>query len=359
MSAEILLAGSLVVSLVLYVITGGADFGAGVWSALAVGERGTRRRKVIDHAIAPIWEANHVWLILIVTILFTGFPRAWAVISTVLHIPLTLLLVGVVLRGAAFAFRTNDVELRPNRDDAASVWWARVFGWSSILTSIMLGIVIGAIAGGNLAVPASPSYYDAYVAPWLGLFPLLVGAFALALFGYLAAIYLTFETGDADLRDDFRRRGLAAGFVAVLVGITILVTAATHGPDIHEGLATTAWGWAALAVAGVGGAAGLCALWMRAYRTARACTVVQVTVIVFGWAASQYPYLVPPSLTIGQAAAPDTVLELLLWCLAAGALLLFPSLYVLYRVFKPHTLDLPNVGGANTGLGAPPDFRAR
>ena len=335
-SLELLLAGALVTSLVIYALTGGADFGAGVWSVWGRGARASRRRKLIDHAIGPIWEAHHVWLILVVTILFTGFPRAFAVMSTSLHLPLTALVIGIVLRGSAFVFR-NDELVAGREEDGPSKLWGRLFAWSSMLAPVMLGTTIGAIASGRL-VPRSQTFYDAYVATWLAPFPILVGCFALALFGYLAALYLIFETNDRELQEDFRARALVAWWVVAVLGIAILMLSRRAAPEIYGGLVRTAWGHVTLASAAVAGLAGPFTLWRRLYGVARISAALLVAVILFGWALSQYPYVIVPSLTLSDAAAAPATLRLLLWSLVAGAFVLFPSLAYLYSVFKSHAL---------------------
>jgi cytochrome d ubiquinol oxidase subunit II len=336
MPLELVLGGMLLGALVLYVLTAGADFGAGVWSLLARGARRRAHRPLIDRALAPIWEANHVWLILVVTILFAGFPPAFALVSTTLHLPLTALLVGIVLRGSAFAFRTHDA--RPHSEqDASQVFWSWIFAGSSIVAPLMLGTTIGAIASGRLAGRA-PSFFDSFVAPWLAPFPLLVGCFALALFAYLAATYLIFETEDRGLREDFRRRALWSWAVVSAIGIAVLTLSRQSAPEIYDGLTNTAGGLVTLAATAAAGLLGLVAMLVRSYELARAGAAAQAALIVFGWAVSQYPYLIVPDLTVAEAAAPDVTLHLLIWSLVAGGLVLFPSLYYLYRIFKSHAL---------------------
>ncbi len=355
MMLELLLGGILLTSLIFYVLTGGADYGAGIWSMLTRGASGHRQRGLIDSAIAPIWEANHVWLILVITLLFAAFPRAYAVISTTLHIPLTVFLIGVVLRGSAFAFRTNDVEPR-NEKDSAQVVWARVFAWSSLLASFMLGMIIGAIASGRLAGRPS-TYYSTYVAPWLAPFPLLVGCFAVALFAYLAAMYLILETNDRHLQEDFHTRAVWSGLVVAVLELGILMLSQKGAPEIYEGLTTTVGGHLTVVFTNAVTWFSMLALWRRWYRTARVTAAIQVALIVFGWAMSQYPYLIVPDVTIADAAAPDATLQILLWSLLAGALLLFPSLYYLYWIFKFHTLPSPNQAKADSATDTAPGLR--
>jgi cytochrome d ubiquinol oxidase subunit II len=336
MTSDLLLAGMLLVALVLYVLTGGADYGAGVWSLLARGPQGRAHRALIDRAIAPIWEANHVWLILVVTILFAGFPLAYAVISTTLHLPLTALLIGIVLRGSAFVFRTHDAKPVSERD-ASQVFWSWIFAASSILAPLMLGTTIGAIASGRLT-HRPPTFFESFVAPWLAIFPLLVGCFALALFTYLAAIYLIFESRDRSLQDDFRRRALVCWVLVTAIGVLVLYRSRGGAPEIYAGLTSTIGGRLTLALTAVAGVVSLAGLFRRWFSLARAAAAVQVALIIVGWSASQYPYVIPPDITVAEAAAPASTLRLLIWSLVLGGVVLFPSLYYLYRIFKPHAL---------------------
>jgi cytochrome d ubiquinol oxidase subunit II len=323
-------------SLVLYVLTGGADYGAGVWTLLT---RRRAHRAVIDKAIAPIWEANHVWLILVVTILFAGFPPAFALITTVLHVPLTVLLIGIVLRGSAFVFRTHDAGPR-SKEDASQAFWTRVFAASSIVAPLMLGTTIGAVAAGHLAL-RPPTFFDSFIAPWFAAFPLLVGCFALTLFVYLAAIYLIFETDDRALQEDFRSRALACWVAVSLIGVAVLFLSRTGAPEVYGGLVRTKLGLAALGATAAAGFISLIGLFARRFQIARAGAALQVALIVFGWAGSQYPYLVAGDLTLEEAASPTVTLRLLTWSLVLGGIVLFPSLYYLYRIFKPHAFASP------------------
>jgi cytochrome d ubiquinol oxidase subunit II len=317
------------VSLNAYVVLGGADFGGGVWDLLATGPRRARQRSVIADAIGPIWEANHVWLILVVVLLFTCFPPVFTRMSVTLHIPLTLMLVGIVLRGSAFTFRSYDSQ----RDDVQRRWGA-VFAGASIVTPLLLGVVVGTIAAGRVPPAPSGSFIDAYVSPWLSPFPLSVGLLALVLFAFLAAVYLTLETSDPELREDFRRRAVGAGLAAFAAAALSLALAYTGAPLVWGELLEAPWAFGlhlATAIAAVGA---LAALWTRRWRLARAAAVVQVSCIVWGWGLAQYPYLLPPHLTYTDAAAPAITLQLVLAALALGALVLIPSLYYLFRIFK-------------------------
>jgi cytochrome d ubiquinol oxidase subunit II len=324
-----LVAAVMLLSLVIYVLFGGADFGGGVWDLLASGPRAALQRRVIEAAIAPIWEANHVWLILVIVLLFSAFPVAYAAASTALHIPLAALLLGIVARGSAFVFRHYS---RPS--DRVQRRWGRVFAVASVVTPVFLGVTLGAISAGRLrvrdGVPTS-----GFVAPWLGGFQLAVGLFTLALCAFLAAVYLIDETDDRALQDDFRRRALASGVAVAALALACGVAA----PGSARPLFGSWWSWPLQLVTGAAAVGAFVSLLARRRRAARAFAVAQVALIVLGWGAAQHPYLIVPDVTIDGAAAPRRTLELLLATLAAGAALLLPSLALMLRVFKRRATD--------------------
>jgi cytochrome d ubiquinol oxidase subunit II len=302
MSAASFLAASMLGGLALYAITAGADFGGGVWDLVARGPRAAEQRRLIERALAPVWEANHVWLIFVVVVLFSAFPPAFAALGIRFHAPLVAALIGIVLRGSAFVFRSY----------GGAPAWGRVFAVASAATPFFLGLVLAGITvqGGD----------------WLGFFPAAVGALAVALGAYLAAVYLTAETRDPILRADFRRRA-AGSWIAVLALAALALVAAPDGfaGRLHPSIVAVT---IALAVAA------LVSLLRGRVRIARALAAGQVTAIVVGWGAIQYPILIAPDLTIESAAAPAATLRLLVPTLAVGGLLVLPSLYWLMRVFK-------------------------
>jgi cytochrome d ubiquinol oxidase subunit II len=319
-----LLAGALLAALVLYALLGGADFGGGVWDLLAAGPRKAEQRRLVEDAIGPIWEANHVWLILAVVLLFTGFPAAFAALSIDLFLPLFLLLGGIVLRGAAFTFRTYD---RP--DPRVRVRWGLVFSISSIVAPLVLGTIVGAIASGRLVAATRGRVPLA----WLSPFPLATGLLATALFAFLAACYLAVEAEGA-LREDFRRRALGAGVAVFAAALLAAVLSWREAPLVFAGLTRRGFSLPLHLATAAAAVTALGALLRRRVRLARAAAAVQAALIVAGWGASQYPYLVVPDVTLASAAAPDATIVPVLWALAAGAVLLFPALYLLFRVFK-------------------------
>jgi cytochrome d ubiquinol oxidase subunit II len=333
------LAGAIVLSLNAYVLLAGADFGGGVWDLLASGPRRDRQRALVANAIAPIWEANHVWLILVIVLLFTAFPPAFARLTTVLHIPLTLMLVGIVLRGSAFTFRSYD-----SRRDSVQRRWGRVFAIASAGTPCLLGIIVGAIAAGRIREPGradlASSFADVYVWSWLTPFTAGVGVLALVLFAFLAAVYLTVEAHDEALREDFRRRALWSAVALFGIAGLDLLLAGVGAPLMWESLTRGPLGATVHALTAVAAIAAILMLWRRHYAMARMAAAAQVSLILWGWALAQYPYVVPPDLAIKEAAAAAPTLELLLWALAAGFILLVPSLWYLFRIFKGRMRDI-------------------
>jgi cytochrome d ubiquinol oxidase subunit II len=328
---EIALAAAMFVALALYFLFAGADFGGGVWDLLARGPRAARQRRAVERAIGPIWEANHVWLILVVVILFSGFPRAFAAISVALHVPLTLFLVGVVMRGAAFAFRGFDTS-----GEGAQRRWGLLFSSASTVAPVLLGMIVGALVSGSIRVDGAGVVTGGFFAPWLTPFSVALGVFALALCAFLAATYLTveLETADPELCEDFRRRALVAGAVVGAAAFAALLLAGGAAPLVRAALATRPWRIPFHVATGLAALTALGALHRRRYRLARAAAAAQTVLILLGWAASQYPFLVVPDVTLFAAAANPRTRALLLGALALGVPVLGPSLVVLFRVFK-------------------------
>ena len=318
-------AGAMLLSLIAYCVLAGADFGGGVWDLLATGPRAEQQKQLVDEAIAPVWEANHVWLILIVVLLFSCFPPAFAAASIALHIPLTLMLLGIVLRGSAFVFR------RYGRRGPKP--WSRVFAISSAVTPVFLGICLGAVTGSGLQlVDGVPAH--GFLRSWLMPFPIAVGVFSLALFAFLAAVYLAVEAPEGPLREDFRRRALVSG---VAVGLIALAAALLAGPatgQFRARLMQGAWSWPLQIGTGAAAIGAFAALWLRRYVFARSLAVAQVALIVLGWGLAQRPNLLGSDLTIRGSAAPDEALRPVLIALAVGSIVLLPSLWYLFRIFK-------------------------
>jgi cytochrome d ubiquinol oxidase subunit II len=268
-----------------------------------------------------------VWLIVAIVVLFTGFPRAFAAVSTFLHIPLLLVLFGIVLRGSAFVFRSYGPD-----DPRHERFWGRVFAVASTATPLFLGVIVGAITEGKLPERSGGSFVHVFISPWLTPFCIAVGFFALVLFGYLAAVYLTLEAQDPDERAAFRTRALVSGVLVGGLAATVLLLA---GPDLRRGLIASPWALPLhLATAASAIAAFVC-LARQQYGPARLAAASQVGLIIWGWALAQYPYAIRPHLTMMAAAAPANVQVVLLQVLGVGAVVLFPSLLFLFGIFGP------------------------
>jgi cytochrome bd ubiquinol oxidase subunit II len=327
MTPNALLAGIMLVSLILYSLLAGADHGAGFWDLLSFGPNRERQRDLIAHAIQPVWETNHVWLVLLIVLMFSGFPVAFAAITVSLAVPLYLILCGIVLRGASFVFRAYF-----NGNVRFQLFWGRVFSISSSMTPLFLGIVIGAISSD--AADASDGSVHGLFRAWLHPFPFAVGLLSLSLFAYLSACYLTVESRDAALQSDFRIRALASCGASVLLAVFTHVMAGNSAYGIRDNLWRDPFAWLVEIGAVIATIVSAQALWSRNYRRARIASAAQVAFILLGWGVAQFPYLVRPDITIFNAASPSPVMTSLIIVVLIGALVLAPSLVLLMHVFK-------------------------
>jgi cytochrome d ubiquinol oxidase subunit II len=324
----LLVAISLLISLILYAVTAGADFGGGMWDLLARGPRAADQRSAIAKAIGPIWEADHVWLILVVVILFTAFPPAFAAMMTALNIPISLMLIGIVFRGSAFIFRKYD-----SKADQVHSRWSNLFGASSFFTPLVQGITLGALNTGQIRWEDG-KVITGFFAGWLTPFAFICGAFALGLCAFLAATYMTVETeGERELQNDFRLRALWSGFALAPIALIAFFLARKGAPQIFDGLKQ----WSGMILIGCASAfaiAALASLWRRNFAVARIAAIGQTTLILAGWSLAQYPYLITPDVTILNSAAPAATLRFLVIALVLGAVSVFPSLVFLFYLFK-------------------------
>jgi cytochrome d ubiquinol oxidase subunit II len=345
-----LAAGLALAALIAYAVLAGADFGGGVWDAFAAGPRRHEQRDAIARAMGPVWEANHVWLIFVIVLLFTCFPPAYAALSEALFIPFHLVLLGIILRGAAFVFRAYSPESarRPGAPGRQGRRWGAVFGVASVITPVLLGACLGAVSAGGVRVVGG-SVFTAGMA-WLRPLSLAMGGFALAVCAYLAAVYLANET-HGELREDFRRRALWAGTAVVAMSALMLPLLYAQAPHLWHGLASAV----AAPVLAVGVIAALLsgwALWRRRPRLARAATVAQTVCLLAGWGIAQHPYLIYPDVTIQGAAAGDATLRFVLWSTPFGMALLLPSLWWLLRVFKGPPMGVTDGDGREIPRGS-------
>jgi cytochrome d ubiquinol oxidase subunit II len=320
-------AALLWLSLTAYAVLAGADFGGGVWDIFASGPRSQAQRKAVASAMGPVWEANHVWLIFMITGLFTAFPPAFSALGVALYLPLTIALVGIVLRGAAFAFRAHAQEAIGPLST-----WGVVFGGASILGPFFLGTAAAAVASGQIRV-AGGSVTSGFGVGWTSPFAIVVGLLAVSLCAYLAATYLMVETeNDPALQADFRKRAMAASVFSGVFALSGLGLAYAEGIPLWSGL--TGRGLPLLILALVNGPVALWAVWRWRPRLARLSVAAQVVLVLWGWALGQWPYLIPPDLTIAGTAAPESTLGAWLVVVGAGMVLLVPSLVFLFAVFK-------------------------
>ncbi len=320
MTLPVVALGLIGFAIVVYALTGGADFGAGVWHLLATGPRAKDQRKAVAQAIGPVWEANHVWILFALILLFTCFPGAFVAIASELNVPITLVLGGIVLRGSAFVFRSYGMLAATGK-----LWWNAVFGLTSVSTPLCLGIMVGGMSAGG---------------DWASPFAFAVGVLALVIFAFLAAVYLACVTA-GELREDFRRRAIAAGILAGVVAVGVNLLAADAAPRVYGNLTDGAlrklllFGTQALALGT------LAALFLRRVAIARFGAIVQVAAILASWGLAMDGTLVlSETFPIEAAASPPEVLRTALAISAGGAALLTPALVYLMRVFR---------GGASPG----------
>lgn len=334
------------VGVALYAVLGGADFGAGFWQlAAGPGERGARIREHVHEGMAAVWEANHVWLIFVLVMLWTCYPAAFASIASTLAVPLFIAAVGIVLRGTAYALRAGAVRPRGVRGVDS------VFGVASILTPFALGTVAGAIAAGRVPVGnAAGGLWSS----WTGAVPLTIGVLAVVVGAYLAAVYLAADAvrrSKPDMERAFRGSALATGVLAGLVAAGGLVVLHSHAHALYHSL-VAGDGLPALIVSGLAGVGTLALVWMRRYEAARYSAALAVAAVVAGWALAQSPELLP-GLTVKQAAAPDSTLVAVLVAFSAGAVLLAPALWLLFSLTLRGALAYGGREGGGAGLAAP------
>lgn len=313
----------LFVGVVAYAVFGGADFGAGFWDLVAGGaERGERPRQVIDHSISPVWEANHVWLIFILVVLWTCFPEAYESIWLTLFVPLSLAAFGIVLRGAGFAFRKVVFRTRDRRNFGAA------FAVSSVLVPYFMGSVAGAIASGR--VPAGGQAGDPW-SSWVNPTSILGGVLAVVAVSFLAAVYLVWDA--RRLADDrmvryFRERAVVAAVVAGVVAFVGIFVLRADAEYLFDGLKSRAL--PLVIVSAACGVAALVLLVRRAERGARLLAVGAVASVVIAWGVGQWDYMLPTSLTVFQAAAPTGTITAVLVVFGLAVVFVLPAFGLLY-----------------------------
>lgn len=318
----------LAVGLLLYILFGGADFGAGIIEIFA----GRHGKDTISNAIAPVWEANHVWLVLIVVILFMGFPRVYSTLLIGLHIPVLAALIGIILRGTAFTFRHYDVV-----EDNTHKFYNLFFRVSSIITPFFLGVTTGAAILGRLNLQGT-SFYGVFIAPWLNLFSITMGLFTCALFAWLAAVFLIGESRVEAFKKLYAKYAKAALGITVFLGAAVFLSAYLDGLDLKSRFWSSNVSIGAFVLATLG----LPLLWnslnnLEAVK-ARVIVGAQISLVIVGWFAIQFPVIINmsagKSLTFYNTQAPEATLIQLLKALIVGVLIILPSIFYLFKVFK-------------------------
>ncbi len=322
----------LLVSIYLYCLLGGADFGAGIIELFSRKPNKEKIRNLVSKAMAPIWEANHMWVIITVVILFMGFPAIYTQVSISLYIPLIILLIGVILRGTAFTFRHYDAVY-----DESQVIYSRIFAVSSLLVSFFFGLVIGAVVSGKItAAPAD--FYEGYLHPWINLFTLSTGIFISSLFAFIASVYLISETTEEELRMVIIKKAKTATLVMVLSGGMVFVFSYVEGIsfadrffDHPESIIIILLATAALPV--LWNILGKGLIW-----PSRILAGAQLFFILAAFYSIYFPEVIilksGNNITLFNSAAPDATLSQLGWALIVGSFLIFPTLFYLFKVFK-------------------------
>jgi cytochrome bd ubiquinol oxidase subunit II len=330
--AEVCLA-LVLVGIVAYAVLGGADFGGGFWDLTAGGaERGGRVRGMVQRSMSPVWEANHVWLIFVLVMVWTAFPVAFGSLMTTLAIPMFLAAIGIIFRGTAFALRGHAATMREARAIGAT------FALSSVIVPFCFGATIGGIASGR--VPVGNQAGDT-ITSWLNPTSVLIGVLAVATGAYLAAVFLagdSMRAGLPDLARAFRARALGAAVVTGAIAFAGLFVLRSDARTLFDGL-TSGGGLVAVLASALAGAATLWLVWTERYGLARWTSAAAVTAVAVGWVLAQDPYVLPPTLTLDAAAAADATLASLLVGLGIGAIVLVPSLWYLYRLVLQGRLD--------------------
>jgi len=330
-AVAVFLAGALL----LYVLLGGADFGAGILEMFVNRKTRGQQKKIINEAMGPVWEVNHIWLIIAVVILFTAFPKAFSQISVTFHIPLTIMLIGIITRGCAFAFRNYDAYR-----DQSQKYYSLAFEVSSVLTPFSLGLILGGILLGRIN-PEADSFYAAFIDPWFNVFSFTLGIFTCCLVTYIASVYIIGETRKTVLRRQFVYRAKVAGIVTFIMGALLIETALYYESELFSKFYSDYFSMSCVLLTGLI----FLPLWKllnhRIALLARLMIGLQVSLIFLAWYKLQYPFIIAPSsqfefkgLDLYLVAAPESTLKYLLIALISGSAIIFPAWLYLLRVFK-------------------------
>lgn len=322
----------LLVSVYLYCLLGGADFGAGIIELFSGADNKEMTRKMVTKGIAPIWEANHMWLIITVVILFNAFPPIYTRISTSLSFPLILLLIGIVFRGTAFTFRHYDAV----RDNSQEVY-SRIFECSSLIVTFFFGVITGAIISGRIT--ASPvNFMEGYINPWFNLFSMALGIFVCSLFAFIASVYLIADNKDKKIKDYFIKKSRIANLFTVVSGGLVFIASIIDDNGFAKAFFTDPVSILLIIAATVS----LLLLWKFLEEgkewLSRIVAGTQLLFIMGAFYYIYFPVIVNmkngTDLTLFNSAAPEVTLTYLAYALLFGSLIIFPSLIYLIRIFK-------------------------
>lgn len=317
------------ISFLLYTVLGGADFGAGIIETF-IGRRG---ETIVSKAIAPVWEANHIWVILAIVIMFTGFPLVYFTISIYLHIPILIVLIGIVLRGSAFIFRFYDFT-----NDPAHKYFTALFKISSFITPVFLGVVIGAMTLGRIDLNSDGGFYERFIMPWFNVFCFTMGLFTAALFAYIAAVLLVGETTNAAEQKKYNRLAKIFLTLTFILGLLVFITAEIENLHLFAGLFNSIISIIAFTVAVL-----LIPVVLYLFNHAnviylRGAIGLQVSLFLLGWFAIHFPVVLYENngnhFSLFNAHAPDASLYQLMIALFVGLILVIPAFYFLFKVFK-------------------------
>jgi cytochrome bd ubiquinol oxidase subunit II len=316
------------IAILLYVLLGGADFGAGIVEWIT-GKKGV---ETISQAIAPVWEANHIWIILAVVILFNGFPLVYTNLTTYLHIPLLIVLIGIIIRGSAFTFRYYDAP-----HETGNKYYSFLFRFSSLITPFFLGIILGAVMLGK--IPANPegTFIHVFMAPWINGFSFATGIFMTLLFGWIASVYLIGEATE-ETYPLFARTAIILFSLLILSGLVVFMAAHYYRLHflqkfLHSGVSMVCMIIATLLIP---------FMWIQIKRKhavwTRILAGMQTACILTGWFAVQFPVMIYISdgqhLTVWNTSAPEKTMYYLLYALIIGIVLILPAFAYLFKVFK-------------------------
>ncbi len=322
----------LLVSVYLYCLLGGADFGAGIVELTARGASKERTKNLVSESMAPIWEANHMWLIITVVILFNAFPAIYTRVSISLYIPLILLLIGIVFRGTAFTFRHYDAI----KDNSQKIY-SRVFAYSSLIVTFFFGLVIGALISGKI-IEKPDRFFQSYISPWLNIFSISIGIFLCTLFAFIASVYLIGDSTEKSVREEFISKAKHTTAAMVISGGLVFLASYLESVD----LAAQFFSHPVSIILIVLATFGLPVLWITLGKGliwfSRIIAGAQLLFILGGFYVIYFPTIVKikdgNNLTLFNSAAPEVTLNYLGWALIIGSFIIFPSLFYLIKIFK-------------------------